>query len=216
MDWSHDNNYWTVMKKFTFALLLLMGLMGSAFAEGDAVRGQTLNTTCIACHGADGNSPTDLYPKLAGQHRGYLYKQLTEFKQAMTTGGRNNAIMMGMVVTLTDQDMADLSAYFETQIMSPNTTKPEYADAGQQLYMGGDLERGIAACTACHGPRGNGTKLSGFPKISGQYASYIQSQLMLFRSGERNNDPSGMMRDIAKKLTDADIELLSGYLGGLH
>lgn len=207
------------MKNLSIALLLFIGWVGAAQAAGDPVAGKALNVTCVACHGEDGNSPSDLYPKLAGQHAGYLEKQLRDFKASMSSGGtvgRNNAIMMGMVATLSEQDMADLSAYFASQTMSPNTTPPELADAGQQLYMGGDLERGIAACTACHGPRGNGTQLSGFPKISGQYGSYIKSQLEMFRSGERNNDLNGMMRDVAMKLTDEDIELLSGYLGGLH
>ncbi|WP_434341154.1 c-type cytochrome [Motilimonas cestriensis] len=207
------------MKNIALALVAMIGFSGAALAQGDAAAGETKSATCVACHGADGNSPTDMYPKLAGQHPKYLEKQLKEFKLAMETGGekgRNNAIMGGMVAGLTEQDMADLAAYYGGKSMSPATTPEEVVEAGQKLYMGGDAARGIPACTACHGPRGEGTELSGFPKISSQHPAYIKSQLELFRSGERNNDMNGMMGDIAKKLTDEDIAILSKYISGLH
>ncbi|MGL5045163.1 MAG: c-type cytochrome, partial [Plesiomonas sp.] len=89
-------------------------------------------------------------------------------------------------------------------------------ELGKQLYMAGDKQRGIPACVACHGPRGNGTDLSGFPKISGQHADYIIAQLNAFRAGQRQNDPNSMMRQIAASLTDKEISALAGYLGGLH
>tara|TARA_R110002126_G_scaffold12196_22_gene53242 strand:+ start:13858 stop:14484 length:627 start_codon:yes stop_codon:yes gene_type:complete len=208
------------MKKLVLPLTLLFGLIGTAHAiDGDAEAGKAKATTCAACHGADGNSPADIYPKIAGQHAEYLYKQLTEYKLGMTSGGkegRNNAIMFGMVATLSDQDMQDLAAYFSSLPMSSGTTPEDVISRGQQLYRGGDSDRGIAACIACHGPRGAGTNLAGFPKISGQHATYLKTTLQEFRSGARANDMNGMMQDIAKKLTDEDIEVLSQYLGGLH
>lgn len=100
--------------------------------------------------------------------------------------------------------------------IAPNSTPENVVDQGKVLYMAGDAERGITACIACHGPRGNGTELSGFPKISGQHAEYVKSQLEKFRSGDRANDMNAMMRDIAKKLNDEDIDTLSKYVGGLH
>lgn len=112
--------------------------------------------------------------------------------------------------------MKDLAAYFASLPMSSGTTPEDVVEAGQKLYKAGDAERGIPSCAACHGPRGNGTSLSKFPKISFQHPEYIKAQLEKFRSGDRNNDPNGMMGDIAKKLTDKDIEVLSKYLGGLH
>lgn len=168
--------------------------------------------TCVACHGADGNSPADIYPKIAGQHADYLVKQLKEFK----TGTRDNAIMLGMSATLSDQDMEDLAAYYESQTTTPQTVSPDFVDAGRKLYMGGDLQRGIPACTACHGPRGNGLALANFPKISSQHPAYLKAQLESFRSKARNNDQNGMMADVAAKLSDADIELLSQYISALH
>jgi cytochrome c553 len=208
------------MKKLVLPLTLLFGLIGSVQAfDGDAEAGKAKSATCAACHGADGNGQVDIYPKIAGQHAQYLYKQLSEYKLGMTSGGkegRNNPIMYGMVATLTDQDMKDLAAYFSSQTMTSGTTPEDVIAKGQKLYRGGDEARGIASCIACHGPRGVGTSLAGFPKISGQHAPYLEATLKEFRSGARANSMNGMMGDIAKKLTDEDIKILSQYLGGLH
>ncbi|WP_432455470.1 MULTISPECIES: c-type cytochrome [unclassified Agarivorans] len=203
------------MKKLTLVLMLVAGVASPVWAKGDATAGEQKAATCKACHNDQGEALG--YPKLEGQHAGYIVKQLENFKAAATGGeGRSNPVMGGMAMPLSEQDMQDLAAYFSSQPMSPNTTAPEYVDAGKKLYMGGDLERGITACTACHGPRGVGHDLAKFPRISSQYATYLKTQLESFRSGTRNNDPNGMMRDIAAKLTDKDIEILSQYLGGLH
>lgn len=208
------------MKKLLLPLTLLFGLIGTAHAfDGDAEAGKAKSATCAACHGPDGNSPVDMYPKIAGQHAPYLYKQLRQYKLGMETGGkqgRNNSIMYGMVAPLSDQDMKDLAAYFASQKMKSGTTPENVIARGEQLYRAGDADRGIAACIACHGPRGVGNSLGGFPKISFQHANYLKTTLQEFRSGQRHNDLNGMMQDIAKKLTDDDIEVLSQYLGGLH
>ena len=167
----------------------------------------------------DSNSMIDMNPKLAGQHEKYIVKQLTEFKLASQTGGeegRNNAVMNGMAAPLSEQDMKDLAAYFSSQEPKAGETPEQYVEAGRALYQGGDESRGVTACIACHGPKGNGMGLAGFPDISGQHATYTASQLKAFRSGQRHNDMNGMMRDIAMKLTDEDIEILSNYIAGLH
>lgn len=212
------------MKKVLLVLSALIGFNQAAFADhhavaGDAEAGKEKSTTCAACHNADGNSLISMNPKLAGQHEKYLVKQLTEFRLASQTAGekgRNNAIMNGMAAALSDQDIKDLAAYFSSQTPKEGETAEKYIDAGQALYRGGDESRGIPACLACHGPAGNGSSLSGFPDISGQHAEYTKSQLMNFRSGQRHNDMNGMMRDIALKLTDEDIDILANYVAGLH
>ena len=209
------------MKKLLFPLTLMFGLIGTANAfEGDAEAGKVIAAgTCVACHGPDGNSPVAMYPKLAGQHAEYLYKQLKDFKLGVESSGklgRSNAIMAGMVAPLSDTDMQNLAAYFASQKMKPGSTPENLIEKGQQLYRGGDSARGIPACAACHGPRGTGSGLARFPKIGFQSADYMKTTLEDFRAGRRANDPNGMMQDIAKKLTDADIALLSQYLGGLH
>ncbi|EFP97206.1 c-type cytochrome [Vibrio caribbeanicus] len=202
-------------------LVLIASLLASCSisAQGSIEAGKTKSLTCAACHGADGNSQIPMYPKLAGQHEKYLEKQLREFKLGMTSGGKQgrvNAVMGGMAMVLSEQDMADLAAYYASLTTSYNTTPENVVEAGKVLYTAGDAERGLPACVACHGPRGNGTELSGFPKISGQHADYIKSQLQMFRDGVRGNDMNAMMRDVAKKLTDEEIETLSQYVGGLH
>ena len=207
------------MKKLCLLVCLSLGLSASAVAKGDAEAGKAKSAVCAACHGPDGNSMIDMNPKLAGQHEKDLVKQLTEFKLASQTGGeegRNNAVMNGMAAPLSTQDMEDLAAYFSSQEATPGETPEQYIEAGKALYQGGDEERGITACIACHGPQGNGMALAGFPDISGQHATYTASQLKSFRSGQRHNDMNGMMRDIAMKLTDEDIEILSNYVAGLH
>lgn len=202
----------------TFAISTQL-MAASDSPKGDPEAGEVKSATCAACHNADGNSALEINPKLAGQHASYLVKQLKEFKLASQTGGkegRNNAVMNGMAAALSEQDMLDIAAYFESQTATPGATPEDVIAAGEQLYRGGDMERGITACIACHGPRGDGMGLANFPDISGQHVAYIKSQLEAFRSGQRANDPNGMMRDIAVRLTDADIDILSKYLSGLH
>jgi cytochrome c553 len=207
------------MKNIGLLICLFLGCSTSAIAQGDAEKGKLKSVTCGACHGVDGNSAIAMNPKLAGQHAKYLEKQLTEFKLASQTGGkegRNNAIMNGMSAALSDQDILDLAAYYSSQESTPSETSPDVIEQGNKLYVGGDLQRGITACIACHGPKGNGTSLSGFPDISSQHPDYIASQLKAFRSGDRANSLNGMMADIAKRMTDKDIEVISNYVAGLH
>jgi cytochrome c553 len=207
------------MKQLSLLICLVLGVSGAALAQGNAEEGQKKSVACGACHGADGNSVIDMNPKLAGQYAGYIVKQLKEFKLASQTDGkqgRNNAIMNGMAAALSEEDMLDIAAYFSSQKASPGEAPEDVVAAGQKLYRGGDTERGVTACIACHGPHGDGTSLSGFPDISGQHAAYLKTQLESFRSGVRNNSHNGMMGDIAKRLSDDDIEILSKYIEGLY
>lgn len=204
-------------------LCLLLGLFLTSATvvaiDGDPEAGKAKSITCAACHGTDGNSAIALNPKIAGQHAGYLYKQLTEFKLAGQTGGkdgRNNAVMIGMVAPLSDQDMKDLAAYYSSQELKIGAAPEELIAEGEALYRGGDAERGITSCMSCHGPAGEGMNLAGFPVVSGQHAVYTEQQLKMFRSGDRHNDLNGMMRDVAAKLSDNDIKVLSAYIEGLY
>ncbi|HAS62642.1 MAG TPA: cytochrome c4 [Vibrio sp.] len=205
------------MKKLVLIVSLLASC--SVWAQGSIEAGKAKSQTCVACHGADGNSLLGMYPSLAGQHAKYIEKQLKDLKLGMTSGGkqgRYDPVMSGMAMPLNEQDMADLAAYYASLPLAPNTTPEDVVEQGKALYAAGDAQRGLTACIACHGPRGNGTELSGFPKISGQHADYIKLQLEKFRDGNRGNDMNEMMRDVAKKLTDEDIDVLSKYVGGLH
>ena len=201
------------------ALILSLLASCSVWAQGSIEAGKAKSETCVACHGADGNSLITTYPKLAGQHAKYIEKQLKDLKLGATSAGkqgRYDPVMSAMAMPLSDEDMSDLAAYFSSLPISSNSTPEDVVSTGKALYTAGDASRGLTACIACHGPRGNGTELSGFPKISCQHADYVKAQLMKFRDDSRGNDMNAMMRDVAKKLTDADIEILSKYVGGLH
>ncbi len=205
------------MKKFITALSILVTLSTPALAAGDAETGKTKAIICSACHGVDGNSIIDMYPKLAGQHQAYLSKQLQELRQATQTGGkegRNDPMMSPMAAALSDQDIEDLAAYFSSQQLNTNTVS-DIPSLGEQLYKGGDPVRGITACIACHGPTGKGNEAAGFPTIASQHANYIKIQLNKFNNATRNNDLNGMMQDVSKKLTAEDIEALSRYIASI-
>lgn len=195
---------------------------GAAFAQDgakvDLAKGQQIATTvCAACHGPDGNSVAPANPKLAGQFPEYLYKQLSNFKsQDGKKPLRENAIMNGMVANLSDGDMHDAAAYFAGQTPRPDWAHDKnLAALGQKLYRGGNLQSGVPACAGCHGPTGAGNPIQ-YPRIAGQFADYVEVQLKAFRAGTRANDPNGMMRGVAARLTDDEIKGLAQYVAGLR
>ena len=180
--------------------------------KADPAKGQTIAAgVCAACHGTDGNGPIPSYPVLAGQHPEYLAKQLRNYK----SGERANAIMNGIAASLSDQDMADVSAYYASQKPRQGAARDaKLATAGQRLYRGGDAAKGIAACAGCHSPSGAGIPAQ-YPRLKGQHGEYTSAQLKAFRAGERANDENAMMRAVAARLTDADIAALAEYIQGL-
>lgn len=205
------------MNKLFVSLLLTIGVAGAAGAaqpiKGDAAAGQAKTAVCGACHNPDGNSLAPNFPKLAGQGERYLEKQLHDIK----SGKRTVLEMTGMLEGLNDQDMADIAAYFASQKGSVGAADPTLVERGRALFNGGDLDKGMPACTGCHSPDGAGLALAGFPHLSGQHAQYVSKQLTDFREGNRTNDGDAMtMRSIAGKLSNKDIEALSSYIQGLH
>lgn len=187
-------------------------------SAADPAKGQTIATqVCAACHGTDGNSAQAANPRLAGQHADYTAKQLANFKpQDGKPAERPNAIMAGMAAPLSAEDMRDVAAWFETQKPQPRAARDaKLVRQGQAIYRGGIASKGVAACTACHGPTGAGIPAQ-FPRLAGQYAEYTAAQLKAFRSGERGNDPNRMMRVIAERLSDGEIAALADYIAGLR
>jgi cytochrome c553 len=154
---------------------------------------------------------------LAGQHADYTMKQLLNFRSLDgKTAERVNAVMAGMVASLSASDMRNLAAYFEAQKRKPRAARdPELAKLGQAIYRGGIQARNVAACTGCHGPNGTGMPAQ-FPRLAGQFPEYTTAQLRAFRTGERANDPNRMMRLVAEKLSDKEIAALSEYIAGLR
>ncbi|MCY1413522.1 Cytochrome c4 [compost metagenome] len=205
------------MNKLLVSLLLTLGITGAANAaepiKGDAAAGQAKTAVCGACHNPDGNSLAPNFPKLAGQGEKYLEKQLHDIK----SGKRTVLEMTGMLAAFNDQDMADIAAYFASQKGSVGAADPKLVERGRALFNGGDIEKGLPACTGCHSPNGAGLALAGFPHLGGQHSQYVAKQLTDFREGNRTNDGDATtMRTIASKLSNKDIEALSSYIQGLH
>ncbi|MBT8631011.1 cytochrome c4 [Polynucleobacter paneuropaeus] len=174
---------------------------------GDATRGVV---ACITCHGPKGQSAVGTWPKLAGQHAAYIAKQLHNFKE----GTRANAIMMGMAMPLTDQDMANIGAYLAKQTPSQGVAQnKDTIELGQSIYRGGIASKGVPACAACHSPNGAGIPAQ-YPLLSGQWADYTSAQLAAFHDGVRLNGP--MMNTIAGKLSEKEMKAVADYMAGLH
>ena len=182
-------------------------------SKGDPKAAESIvNQVCAGCHAADGNSTASANPKLAGLNAEYINKQLTNFK----SGDRKNAVMGGIVASLSPQDMLNLAAYFSAQQPKPGTSKDqELALQGQKIFRGGVLGAGVPACASCHGAQGQGIPVQ-FPRLAGQHSDYIYAQLNNFRVGARANDGAKMMRTIAAKMTDADMKAVASYIQGLR
>lgn len=208
----------------TLAGMAAVGLLWAAqaaaqvAAKPDPEKGARIaKQICAACHGADGNSVAPANPKLAGQIPEYLHKQLANFKaQGGNKAERADPIMSGMVATLSNDDMRNVAAHFATQKLQPaKATSKELAAAGQKLWRGGNAATGVPACAGCHGPDGAGIP-SQYPRLAGQYAAYLEAQLRQFRAGARANDPNGMMRGVAARMSDQEIKAAAEYAAGLR
>lgn len=213
-----------MIKRALLVCALLAPLAGFAegaakdpFTQGDAAAGATKAGTCVACHGVGGNGIINPeWPKLAGQHSAYTAAQLKHFK----SGERKNAVMMGQAMPLSDQDMADIGAYFATLAPVPGVASKDAIQVAEKLYRAGDGSRGIAACAGCHGPNGAGNPGAMYPRVGGQNAGYTTLQLNAYRKGKDGERGGGkhaqIMSAVAAKLTDAEIAALSSYLAGLQ
>lgn len=194
-------------------ILMSVGLASVAQAAGNAAAGEKIVTgVCAACHGIDGNSVITTNPKLAQQHPEYIAKQLANFK----SGERKNAVMSGMAASLSPEDMANVAAYFGSQKAKVGSAKTNAAGSlGEKIYRGGIASVGVPACASCHGAAGAGIPVQ-FPRLSGQHADYVVTQLKAFYSGERANDNAKVMRMIAAKMSDAEMAAVADYIQGLH
>ncbi|POP52001.1 c-type cytochrome [Zhongshania marina] len=202
-------------------LVMIASLMfaGSAAAlEGNASAGKAKAAPCAACHGADGNSAAPTFPKLAGQGERYLAKQIHDIK----SGERPVPMMAGQTDNLSDQDIADIAAFYASKASSTGQTDPALLEKGAAIYRGGIADRSVPACAACHSPTGHGMAAAGFPALSGQHADYTIAQLKAFRAaadgreGRANDGDTQIMRSIAFKMSDSEIEAVASFIQGLH
>ena len=209
--------------------LLLLCLAGAitavmapvTLAAGDAGAGKNKVMACAGCHGASGASPAANFPNLAGLGEKYLLKQLGD----MQSGRRTVAEMSGLLNGMSAQDLADIAAYFAAQPRQWAGAKDDAKalDLGAKVYRSGNLDTGVAACTGCHSPVGNGNAPAGYPALGGQHADYLAKQLRAFRDGAhdpawpgaRSNDENAIMRGVAAHMTNQEIEAVANFIAGL-
>jgi cytochrome c553 len=199
-------------KTWQFTITLAAATLSCvAHAAGDPGAGEAKSAVCMACHGPGGNSIVPNWPKIAGQHPEYIYKQLMDFKAQ----NRVNEQMSPQVMALNEEDFADLAAYYAAQTQTPGAADPAAVELGERIWRGGNPETGVPACTGCHGPAGNGVGAAKFPRVWGQHAAYTESTLKHFREGVRANDPNAMMRGAAARMSDEEIAAVSQFIQGL-
>lgn len=174
--------------------------------------GNEKTKTCAVCHGVDGNSVNPVWPKLAGQHAEYIFKQLKDFQ----SGARTNVQMSPLAAPLSEDDIYEIATYFSSQKIKVGHASVETLPLGEQIYRAGDASKGLPACMACHGPSGAGNSAASFPAISGQHAEYTKIQLLAFRDNKRTNDTNKAMQIISEKMTTEDIDAVANYIQGLH
>lgn len=206
------------------AVLLLASAAASAAGDvvGDSAAGATKAATCTACHGLNGNSVNPEWPVLAGQNAVYLRQQIAMFRDRH----RVNELMYPMVQNLTEQDIADLAAFYSIQTPAGGEADPSYWEPGKALYRGGDATRDIPACIACHGPIGRGVPAAGYPALQAQHSVYTVTQLNAYANDTRYaRDAEGrslgtpnahMMNTISARLTAEERRNLASYLQGIR
>ena len=201
------------MPRFMVMLLALAPMM--AVAVGDPEAGEEKSAVCAACHSLDGNSEIPEWPKLAGQHADYAARQTRMVRDQV----RDVPEMYPMVMNLSDQDIADIAAFYAEQTLQPGVADEELVELGQRIYHDGNRETGVPACAACHGPSGEGIPGAYYPLIRAQHADYTADRLQRYRGGETNGDDdpfSAMMVGVAARLTDEEINAVSSYIEGLY
>ncbi len=199
------------MKKLALVLILCSPLIN--YAQVSQQSAQNKAVVCTACHGQNGISPQPIWPNIAGQNTQYFIKQMKDIKE---NKHRIAPVMKPIVDNLNDQDINDLAVYYAKMPNASGTTPEKFLKRGEELYRGGDFDKHIAACIACHGPRGTGNAQAGFPVLSGQKAQYTILQMQAFKEGKRSNDLNQIMRDISSRMSQEDMEAVAHYIEGLH
>jgi cytochrome c553 len=195
MNVSLRSTWWAIC----WSVLAVGAVQSPAYAQADEARARKIvGGVCFVCHGAEGNSASEVFPRLAGQHAEYTARQLEHFK----TGQRKS----------TPDDMLALGRYFEKQSATPEPVKePDLAAMGRYVYLHGNRFSGVPACASCHGPKALGT--TQLPRLAGQHAAYLENQLKQFHQRERTND-NAVMHAIVVKMTALEMAAVAEYLSG--
>lgn len=213
-----------MIKKILFLSLLISSLAIQAAASGEnseakplpkgnAANGAKLVGTCVACHGADGNSVVGQWPTLAGQRESYLFEQLEHIRDEE----RVIAVMKGLLNDYSDDELRDMAAFYAEQRTKVSRADDTNLALGQKIYRAGNIETGVPACTGCHGPAGKGLESAQYPMLGGQKAEYVVTSLIAYQTGERAIDEHGkIMQGIASRLTVEEIRAVANYVSGLY
>lgn len=190
-------------------LCMLIGATAAHAQAPDLERARKIAAgSCVLCHGEQGESASEVFPRLAAQHPAYIAKQLAAFK----SGARKSTSMRPMVGKLTDADMAALGVYYSQMPATAGEIKDkELATVGRYVYHHGNRFAGVPPCASCHGPNGEGA--ANLPRLAGQNELYLETQIKLFNKRERTND-NAVMHTIASKLTELEMKAVSEYLSG--
>ena len=198
------------MKISTVMAAFVVGAVASAASyaqDSDAKAKKIVGGSCFLCHGSNGESSSEVFPKLAGQHAEYIAKQLANFK----SGKRKSTAMADMVTKLSPEDMQAVGKYFEKMSLPKVPTKElDLARVGEYIYNKGNSYSGVPACASCHGKEAMGTVA--LPRLAGQFPHYLEAQLKQFNTRERNND-NAVMHSVASKMTALEIAAVAEYLG---
>ena len=225
-------NKYTFWKTAVFLFICAITNLATAASQdntkkikaGDAVAGEAKSASCAACHGADGNSPVPSFPKLAGLGEKYLFKQLRDIQSKK----RDIPQMAGLLDSMNNKDLRDIAAYYNSKTMQISGAKAievqvnsgikvDGLELGERVFRAGNRDSGVPACTGCHSPNGLGNEPAGYPRLSGQYAEYIEAQLRAYRSGDRTNGgDTKVMRQVAQYMSDAEIIAVANYIAGLN
>ena len=190
----------------------LCSLMSFSLFAADIEAGKAKSAVCAGCHGLDGNSASGTWPKLAGQSTEYLVKQLQDFK----SGKRADGVMQGMANLLSDEDMINVSAFYESQKLKGGAFNADLIEKGETIYRGGITETSVPACIACHGPAGEGNGPAKFPLLKSQHPEYTVMQLQKFKDGSRANDPGKMMGNVSVRMLESEMQAVAAYLAGIQ
>jgi cytochrome c553 len=183
------------------AAALLLAAAPAAFAGIE--EGRAKAQACVACHGADGNSPVPAFPSIAGQPRQFIEMSLIMFRE----GRRINEAMKPLVDKMTNADVRDLAQFFASQKMAPPARQPvaEVAARGKAITESNN-------CVQCHAATLAGQQH--IPRLAGQHKDYLLAQLKGFKAGTRA-DFDGTMTSAAQALAASDLELVADYLSTL-
>ncbi len=182
---------------------------GTVVAADEKRAEEIVQGKCFICHGADGESSSPVFPRLAGQNAAYVARQLADYK----SGKRRSTTMQPMVEDLNQADFAALGAWYASRPTHVHAVEDaDLAQVGRFVYLRGNPYSGVAACSTCHGPTGQGSDT--LPRLAGQHAQYTENQLKQFNKRERTND-NAVMHAIASKLSELEVKAVASYLSGL-